>query len=98
MSSETTTPEAAAGTGGTQPESGTDTDTTSDAAAVPGDLAMTRVLWPFMLASAVGLVPFTIYSTFLVPIEVSGGGVAALGQLRGLGAWPPSRWAPRSRR
>ncbi|ORT57302.1 MFS transporter [Streptomyces sp. CB03238] len=47
---------------------------------------MTRVLWPFMLASAVGLVPFTIYSTFLVPIaDASDGGVAALGQLRGLG-------------
>ncbi|KAA6220103.1 MFS transporter [Streptomyces filamentosus] len=47
---------------------------------------MTRVLWPFMLASAVGLVPFTVYSTFLVPMaEFSGGGVAALGQLRGLG-------------
>ncbi|QGV82920.1 MFS transporter [Streptomyces ficellus] len=47
---------------------------------------MTRVLWPFMLASAVGLVPFTIYSTFLVPLaDASGGGVAALGQLRGLG-------------
>ncbi|AXE27458.1 MFS transporter [Streptomyces globosus] len=47
---------------------------------------MTRVLWPFMLASAIGLVPFTVYSTFLVPMaEASGGGVAALGQLRGLG-------------
>ncbi|MGV9451633.1 MFS transporter [Streptomyces sp. NPDC003635] len=54
--------------------------------AVPNDLQMTRVLWPFMLASAVGLVPFTIYSTFLVPIaEAADGGVAALGQLRGLG-------------
>ncbi|QIP88341.1 MFS transporter [Streptomyces sp. Tu 2975] len=47
---------------------------------------MTRVLWPFMLASAVGLVPFTIYSTFLVPIaDTADGSVAALGQLRGLG-------------
>jgi predicted MFS family arabinose efflux permease len=55
-------------------------------AAVPGDLRMARLLWPFMLASAVGLVPFTIYSTFLVPIaDESGGGVATLGQLRGLG-------------
>ncbi|MEU3448225.1 MFS transporter [Streptomyces thermolilacinus] len=54
--------------------------------AVPGDWRMTRILWPFMLASAVGLVPFTIYSTFLVPIaEAADGGVAALGQLRGLG-------------
>ncbi|MFE4540861.1 MFS transporter [Streptomyces scopuliridis] len=56
------------------------------AATVPGDLRMTRLLWPFMLASAAGLVPFTVYSTFLVPIaDESGGGVAALGQLRGLG-------------
>ncbi|MGW6566281.1 MFS transporter [Streptomyces sp. NPDC054975] len=55
-------------------------------AAVPSDLRMTRLLWPFMLASAVGLVPFTIYSTFLVPIaHAADGGVAALGQLRGLG-------------
>lgn len=54
--------------------------------AVPGDLKMAGLLWPFMLASAVGLVPFTIYSTFLVPIaEAADGGVAALGQLRGLG-------------
>ncbi|WP_433548659.1 MFS transporter [Streptomyces sp. CA-294286] len=54
--------------------------------SVPGDWRMTRVLWPFMLASAVGLVPFTIYSTFLVPIaHTADGSVAALGQLRGLG-------------
>ncbi|MGW0315924.1 MFS transporter [Streptomyces flavidovirens] len=54
--------------------------------AVPSDLRMTRTLWPFMLASAVGLVPFTIFSTFLVPIaEASDSGVAAMGQLRGLG-------------
>ncbi|WP_448319938.1 MFS transporter [Streptomyces sp. CO7] len=53
---------------------------------VPGDWGMTRLLWPFMIASAVGLVPFTIYSTFLVPIaHAADGGVAALGQLRGLG-------------
>ncbi|MDN3295415.1 MFS transporter [Streptomyces ficellus] len=53
---------------------------------VPGDWKMTRLLWPFMLASAVGLVPFTIYSTFLVPIaHAADGGIAALGQLRGLG-------------
>lgn len=56
------------------------------AEAVPGDLRMTRALWPFMLASAVGLVPFTIFSTFLVPIAAaSDSGVAAMGQLRGLG-------------
>ncbi|WP_309235783.1 MFS transporter [Streptomyces sp. TRM64462] len=54
--------------------------------AVPSDWKMTRLLWPLMLASAVGLVPFTIYGTFLVPIaDAADGGVAALGQLRGLG-------------
>ncbi|WP_374984517.1 MFS transporter [Streptomyces fradiae] len=67
-----------------------DTDAAGRAAtgggAVPGDWRMTRLLWPFMLASAVGLVPFTIYSTFLVPIaRTADGSVAALGQLRGLG-------------
>ncbi|MFF2023942.1 MFS transporter [Streptomyces sp. NPDC058171] len=54
--------------------------------AVPGDLRMVRALWPLLLASAVGLVPFTVYSTFLVPIaSAADGSVAALGQLRGLG-------------
>ncbi|MGW0337234.1 MFS transporter [Streptomyces sp. NPDC003011] len=58
----------------------------ASAEAVPSDLRMTRILWPFMLASAVGLVPFTIFSTFLVPIaDASDSGVAAMGQLRGLG-------------
>ncbi len=53
---------------------------------VPGDLRMTRLLWPFVLASAAGLVPFTVYGTFLVPIaRAADGSVAALGQLRGLG-------------
>ncbi|MGW0465508.1 MFS transporter [Streptomyces sp. NPDC003027] len=75
MSSETRKPAVAPGH-----EAGT------EAGTVPGDLRMTRLLWPFMLASAVGLVPFTVYSTFLVPIaDESGSGVAALGQLRGLG-------------
>ncbi|MER7111843.1 MFS transporter [Streptomyces sp. NPDC000229] len=77
MSSETKDPAAPVGAGAA---SGADAD------AVPSDWRMTRVLWPFMVASAVGLVPFTIYSTFLVPIaDASDGGVAALGQLRGLG-------------
>ncbi|MEU0368933.1 MFS transporter [Streptomyces sp. NPDC006283] len=61
-------------------------DAVTNAGAVPSDWRMARVLWPFMLASAVGLVPFTIYSTFLVPIaDTADGSVAALGQLRGLG-------------
>ncbi|GHA78235.1 MFS transporter [Streptomyces termitum] len=88
MSGGTGGPGPTARTGGRRPKSasGTGPGTSSGTAAVPGDLAMVRVLWPFMLASAVGLVPFTVYSTFLVPLaEASGGGVAALGQLRGLG-------------
>ncbi|WP_308315878.1 MFS transporter [Streptomyces sp. CC228A] len=83
MSSETKGAAASPQTSGTAPEPA---GTAPKSGAVPGDLAMTRVLWPFMLASAAGLVPFTVYSTFLVPIsEASGGSVAALGQLRGLG-------------
>ncbi|WP_434600639.1 MFS transporter [Streptomyces sp. A5-4] len=47
---------------------------------------MARVLWPVMLASAVGLLPFTVFSTYLVPIaDAADTGVAAMGQLRGLG-------------
>nr|WP_255671970.1 MFS transporter [Glycomyces amatae] len=38
------------------------------------------------MASAIGLFPFTVYSTFLVPIaRAAGGDVAAVGALRGLG-------------
>ncbi|MEU2387483.1 MFS transporter [Streptomyces sp. NPDC012461] len=53
---------------------------------LPGDLAMARALWPVLLASAVGLLPFTVFSTYLVPIaDRAGSGVAAVGGLRGLG-------------
>ncbi|HWO66567.1 MAG TPA: MFS transporter, partial [Umezawaea sp.] len=55
-------------------------------APVPGDLRMARALGPVLPASAVGLLPFTVFSTFLVPIaEEAGSGVAAMGGLRGLG-------------
>ncbi|MFJ6695319.1 MFS transporter [Streptomyces sp. NPDC091272] len=54
--------------------------------AVPGDLRMARTLWPVLLASAVGLLPFTVFSTYLVPIAgEAGSGVAVTGGLRGLG-------------
>ncbi|UNM16267.1 MFS transporter [Streptomyces formicae] len=47
---------------------------------------MARALWPVLLASAVGLLPFTIFSTYLVPIaHDAGSSVAAMGGLRGLG-------------
>ncbi|MGW1373208.1 MFS transporter [Streptomyces sp. NPDC002446] len=53
---------------------------------LPGDLRMARALWPVLLASAVGLLPFTIFSTYLVPISKEAGtSVAAMGGLRGLG-------------
>lgn len=52
----------------------------------PGDLRMMRALWPVLLASVVGLLPFTVFSTYLVPIaRDAGSGVAAVGGLRGLG-------------
>ena len=54
--------------------------------AAPSEARLWRELWPLLLASAVSLLPFTVYSTFLVPIsEGAGGDVAAVGALRGLG-------------
>ncbi|AXB44045.1 MFS transporter [Amycolatopsis albispora] len=53
---------------------------------VPSDLRMARLLGPVLLASAVSLLPFTVFSTFLVPISADAGtSVAAMGGLRGLG-------------
>ncbi|MGH4029055.1 MFS transporter [Actinomycetota bacterium Odt1-20B] len=47
---------------------------------------MARALWPVLLASAVGLLPFTVFSTYLVPIAAAAdSGVASMGGLRGLG-------------
>jgi predicted MFS family arabinose efflux permease len=55
--------------------------------AAPSEARLWAELWPLLLASAVSLLPFTVYSTFLVPIARSAGGdVAAVGALRGLGA------------
>lgn len=59
---------------------------TAPAAEVPGDLRMARRLWPFLLASTVSLIPFTVFGMYLVPIsEAAGGSVAEIGGLRGLG-------------
>lgn len=56
------------------------------AAEVPGDLRMARRLWPFLLASTVSLIPFTVFGMYLVPIsDAAGGSVAEIGGLRGLG-------------
>lgn len=47
---------------------------------------MMRALGPILAASAVGLLPFTVFSTFLVPIARDAhSDVAAVGALRGLG-------------
>jgi predicted MFS family arabinose efflux permease len=55
-------------------------------AEVPGDLRMARRLWPFLLASTVSLIPFTVFGLYLVPIaDTAGGSVAEIGGLRGLG-------------
>ncbi|WP_309237886.1 MFS transporter [Streptomyces albidus (ex Kaewkla and Franco 2022)] len=51
-----------------------------------GDLRMARALWPVLLASVVSLLPFTVFSTYLVPVaDEAGSSVAAMGGLRGLG-------------
>ncbi|MEU3271051.1 MFS transporter [Saccharomonospora sp. NPDC006951] len=50
------------------------------------DHRIVRALWPVLLAAVVSLFPFTIYSTFLVPIaEAVAADDAAVGALRGLG-------------
>jgi predicted MFS family arabinose efflux permease len=56
------------------------------AGEVPGDLRMARRLWPFLLASTVSLIPFTVFGMYLVPIAAAADGtVAEIGGLRGLG-------------
>lgn len=55
-------------------------------AAVPGDWTMVKRLWPFLLASTVSLIPFTVFGMYLVPIAAAAdGSVAEIGGLRGLG-------------
>ena len=39
---------------------------------------MARRLWPFLLASAVSLIPFTVFGMYLVPIAGTAGGSVAL--------------------
>ncbi|MFI5732263.1 MFS transporter [Kribbella sp. NPDC051587] len=47
---------------------------------------MARRLWPFLLASTVSLIPFTVFGMYLVPIAAAANGkVAEIGGLRGLG-------------
>ncbi|MFD4583826.1 MFS transporter [Streptomyces sp. NPDC058423] len=64
----------------------TDREAAEPEEALPSDPRMVRALWPVLLASAVGLLPFTVFSTYLVPIaDDAGSSVAAVGGLRGLG-------------
>ena len=50
------------------------------------DAKLTGRLWPVLLAAVVSLFPFTVYSTFLVPIAADAGSPeSVLGTLRGLG-------------
>ena len=50
------------------------------------DWRIAGTVLPTLLASVLGLLPFTVYSTFLVPIaDAAGDGDAAVGALRGLG-------------
>jgi predicted MFS family arabinose efflux permease len=54
--------------------------------AAPSEARLWADLWPLLLASVVSLLPFTVYSTFLVPISAGADiDVAAVGALRGLG-------------
>lgn len=63
----------------------TDTDVTTTE-ALPSERRIIAAIWPTLLASAVGLLPFTVFSTFLVSIAAAAGdGEAAVGSLRGLG-------------
>ncbi|WP_082470193.1 MFS transporter [Curtobacterium sp. S6] len=63
--------------------------TTASACAdpqAPSDRRIAATVWPLWTACALGLVPFTIYSNFLVEItEVSGASAALMGALRGAG-------------
>ena len=50
------------------------------------DHRIVAAIWPAMLAGTVSLLPFTVFSTFLVPISATAGAdAAAVGTLRGLG-------------
>ncbi|GAB4085390.1 hypothetical protein GCM10028784_20200 [Myceligenerans cantabricum] len=53
---------------------------------LPGERRIIAAVWPTLLASAVGLLPFTVFSTYLVQIaDAAGDGYAEIGSLRGLG-------------
>ncbi|APU20868.1 MFS transporter [Actinoalloteichus sp. GBA129-24] len=77
--------DAAEPSGGAAPDE-TSPQSASSLSEVPGDLRMAGLLWPVLVASAVSLLPFTVFSTYLVAIAAhSDSSVAAMGGLRGLG-------------
>ncbi|ASW56912.1 MFS transporter [Plantactinospora sp. KBS50] len=56
------------------------------AGALPSDRRIAGAIWPALVASVLGLLPFTVFSTFLVPIaDAAGESDAVVGALRGLG-------------
>ncbi|SDG76501.1 MFS transporter [Pseudonocardia oroxyli] len=58
----------------------------ASAERLPSDIRIAGAVWPALLASVVGLLPFTVFSTFLVQIaDATGESDAAVGALRGLG-------------
>lgn len=64
------------------------TERTGDQKPEPlrADRHIAGAIWPTLLASVVGLLPFTVFSTFLVPIAgAAGADESAIGALRGLG-------------
>lgn len=53
---------------------------------MPSDRRIAVLIWPLLVCAVVGLVPFTVYSTFLVQIAADAGSDSAtVGTLRGLG-------------
>jgi predicted MFS family arabinose efflux permease len=50
------------------------------------DSKIAATIWPLLVCAVVGLIPFTVYSTFLVQIAAdTGSDAATIGTLRGLG-------------
>lgn len=59
---------------------------TTTAPTVLPDRVLVRDLWPVLSAAALGLVPFTVFGTYLVAIAAAGPwDVSVVGSLRGLG-------------
>ncbi len=65
---------------------GKETDRVTPAAPPLGDWRISRAVLPTLIASVVGLMPFTVYSTYLVAItDDAGESASVVGALRGLG-------------